>query len=158
MTTPTPGRRTARRWVGPVVISEIMYPPVADAGILELANITDAPVTLQSALTGDAWKFTQGITHVFPHQPGGDLAAREKILWCAAAPSFAQNYTPAVGTRVFQWTSGGLDNNGETLELAMPGDTNNVGVRQFIRVDRVDFTDTAVADRSGWQRNFVGAR
>lgn len=144
MTTPTPGATNSAPLVGPVVISEIMYhPPVADAEYLELANITDAPVTLQSALTGDAWKFTQGITHVFPTNPAVTLAAREKILLVRSSAIFAQNYTPAVGTRVFQWTSGGLDNNGETLELAMPGDTNNVGVRQFIRVDRVDFTDTA---------------
>ncbi len=144
MAVPTPGATNSAPLVGPVVISEIMYhPPVADAEYVELANITDAPVTLQSALTGDAWKFTQGITYVFPTNPALTLVAREKILLVRSSTIFAQNYTPAGGTRVFQWTSGGLDNNGETLELSMPGDTNNVGVRQFIRVDRVDFTDVA---------------
>ena len=142
MTADTPGAINSTPLVGPVVISEIMYhPPVGDAEYLELANISTTNVTLYDAATSEPWKFTQGITHVFPTNTPLTLLAGEKILLVRNSTIFGQNYSPPVGTRVFQWTSGGLDNDGETLEISMPGDTNNVGVRQYIRVDRVDFTD-----------------
>lgn len=144
LTTPTPGAANSAPLVGPVVISEIMYhPPVADAEYLELANITSNAVTLFDSATAEPWRFTQGITHAFPANPPLTLAPREKILLVRNSAVFAQNYTPAAGTQVFQWNSGGLDNGGETLELSMPGDTNNAGVRQFIRVDRVNYSDSA---------------
>ena len=38
---------------------------------------------------------------------------------------------------------GELSNGGEKLEIAMPGDVNAAGVRQFIRVDRVNYDNTA---------------
>jgi hypothetical protein len=97
---------------------------------------------LYDATTATPWKFTQGITHSFPTNPPLTLAAKEKILLVRSSSIFAANYTPAAGTRVFQWTSGGLDNNGETLEISLPGDTNSAAVRQYIRVDRVDFSDS----------------
>ena len=71
------------------------------------------------------------------------MAPGEKILLVHDSAVFAQNFTPPAGTRIFEWTSGSLDNGGETLELSKPGDTNSIGVRQYVRVDRVDFTDTA---------------
>jgi hypothetical protein len=143
MATPTPGAANSAPLVGPVVISEIMYhPPVADAEYLELANITTNAVTLFDTNTGVPWKMTQGITHEFPVAPPLTLAAGEKILLVRNSTLFGQNYTPKVGTRVFQWASGGLDNSGETLEISKPGDTNSLGVRQYIRVDRVDYSDT----------------
>lgn len=143
--TPTPGAANSAPLVGPVVISEIMYHPPdpnGDAEYVELANLTTNAVTLFDATTGTPWKFTQGITHTFPASPPLTLAAGEKIVLVRNATLFAQTYQPAPGTRVFQWTSGGLDNGGETLELAKPGDTNSLGVRQYIRVDRVDYSDT----------------
>lgn len=143
MDTPTPGAANSAPLVGPVIISEIMYhPPEADAEYLELANVTTNPVTLFDTTTGTPWKMTQGITHEFPVAPPLTLAAGERILLVRNSTIFAQNYTPAVGTRVFQWTAGGLDNGGETLEISKPGDTNNAGIRQYIRIDRVDYSDT----------------
>ncbi len=144
MTTPTPGAANSAPLVGPVVISEIMYhPPVADAEYLELANITTTPVTLFDSTTGTPWKMTQGVTYEFPAAPPLTLAAGEKILVVRNSTIFAQNYSPAPGTRIFQWTSGSLDNGGETIEISKPGDTNSLGVRQYIRVDRVDYSDVA---------------
>jgi hypothetical protein len=143
MATLTPGAPNGAPLVGPVVISEIMYhPPVADAEYLELANITDNPVTLFNTLTSEPWKMTQGVTYTFPTNPPMTLAPHEKILLVRNTAVFAASYTPPAGTRVIQWTSGGLDNNGETVELSMPGDVNTSGVRQYVRVDRVDFTDS----------------
>jgi hypothetical protein len=143
MATPTPGAANSVPLVGPVVISEIMYhPPVADAEYLELANITTNAVTLFDVATGTPWKMTEGLTHEFPVAPPLTLAAGEKILLVRNSTIFGQNYSPPTGTRVFQWTSGGLDNGGETIEISKPGDTNNAGIRQYIRVDRVDYADT----------------
>ena len=141
---PTPGAANSAPLVGPVVISEIMYhPPVADAEYLELANITTNAVTLFDTNTATPWQMTQGITCIFPTNPPLTLAAGEKILLVRNSAIFAANFTPAAGTRVFQWTSGALDNNGETVEIAKPGDTNNLGERQYVRVDRVDYSDSA---------------
>ena len=144
MATPTPGVTNSAPLVGPIVISEIMYhPPVADAEYLELANITANEVTLFDPTTGTPWKFTQGITHEFPATPPLTFAPGERIVLVRNSAVFAQNYAVADGTRVFEWDSGILDNGGETLDLSMPGDINNAGVRQYIRVDRVDYSDTA---------------
>ena len=144
MTAPTPGAANSAPLTGPVVISKIMYhPPVADAEYLELANITTNAVTLFDTNTATPWRMTQGITYDFPAAPPLTLAPGEKILLVHDSAVFAANYTPPAGTRIFQWTSGSLDNGGETVELSMPGDTNNVGVRQYIRVDRVDYSDSA---------------
>jgi uncharacterized repeat protein (TIGR02543 family) len=140
----TPGAANSSPLVGPVVISEIMYhPPVADAEYLELANITTNAVTLFDTNTATPWQMTQGITWIFPTNPPLTLAGGEKILLVRNSATFAANYTPPAGTRVFQWASGVLDNNGETLEIAKPGDVNDLGERQYIRVDRVDYSDAA---------------
>ena len=37
--------------------------------------------------------------------------------------------------------SGWLANDGEQLELSKPGDVDGLGVRQYIRVERVDYSD-----------------
>jgi hypothetical protein len=143
MAEPTPDAANSEPLTGPVVISKIMYhPPVADAEYLELANITTNAVTLYNTKIATPWRMTQGIKYDFPTNPPLTLAPREKILLVHDSATFATNYTPA-GTRIFQWTSGSLDNGGETVELSMPGDTNNVGERQYIRVDRVDYSDSA---------------
>lgn len=144
MATPTPGAANSEPLTGPVVISKIMYhPPVADAEYLELANITTNDVTLFDTNTATPWRMTQGITYDFPTAPPLTLAPGEKILLVRDSAVFATNYTPTAGTRIFQWTSGALDNSGETIEISKPGNTNNAGVRQYIRVDRVDYSDVA---------------
>jgi hypothetical protein len=144
MAEPTPGAANSEPLTGPVVISKIMYhPPVADAEYLELANITTNDVALYDTNTATPWQITQGIKYDFPTTPPLTLAPGEKILLVHDNATFATNYTPVAGTRIFQWTSGSLDNSGETVELSKPGNTNNAGVRQYIRVDRVDYSDTA---------------
>ena len=144
MASPTPGAANSAPLVGPVVISEIMYhPPVADAEYLELANITTNAVTLFDTNTATPWQMAQGVTHVFPTNPPLTLAAGEKILLVRNSATFAANYTSAGGHARFSVGFRRLDNNGETLEIAKPGDVNNLGERQYIRVDRVDYSDSA---------------
>jgi hypothetical protein len=143
MAVPTPGGPNGAPLVGPVVISEIMYhPPTGDAEYFELANITTNSVMLFDTNTSTPWRITRGVTHDFPASPPLTLAPREKILLVRSNSFFGQNYTPPNGTRVFQWTSGSLDNDGETIELSKPGDVDALGVRQFVRVDRVDYSDS----------------
>ena len=36
---------------------------------------------------------------------------------------------------------GNLSNAGERSELSMPGDVDNEGVRQYIRIDRINYSD-----------------
>jgi hypothetical protein len=42
---------------------------------------------------------------------------------------------------IFGPYDGNLSNSGESLELSMPGDVDNEGVRQYIRIDRVNYSD-----------------
>jgi hypothetical protein len=130
--------------VGPIVISEIMYhAPNGEADYLELTNIDSNPVTLYDSDTGEAWQMTKGINHVFPTAQPIVMEPSEKILLVRNAVAFAAEYSVPAGTRIYQWDSGSLDNGGETLEISMPGDVNNLGERQYIRIDRVDYSDDA---------------
>jgi hypothetical protein len=90
-----------------VVITEIMYnPPGTDTQYeyLELYNNDDVAVNLEG------YAFTQGIVHTFPAvtlQPGEYLAVAVDSVSLFAA----------FGVEALQWTSGALNNGGETLEL-----------------------------------------
>jgi hypothetical protein len=54
--------------------------------------------------------------------------------------TFETVFQVLAGTQLFQWTDGGLSNGGESIELSIPGDAE--GVRQWIRVDRVNYGDS----------------
>lgn len=143
MATPTPGAANSLPLVGPISISEIMYHPAVnpDAEYLELVNISPDPVTLFDELVGEPWRFTDGIEFVFPSDPKVTMAAGERILIVRNETLFNATYTVPPGTQIFQWTSGGLNNAGEKIELAEPGDVDADLVRQYIRIDRVNFND-----------------
>lgn len=145
MAAPTPGAPNALPKVGPVVISEIHYHPAAnaDAEYLELLNVSASPVTLYDAAKGAAWAITDGIDYTFPTAPPVTMEAGERILLTRSTAAFHATHSVPPGTRVLQWTSGGLSNSGEKVELGMPGEIDAQLVRHFIRVDRVNFTDTA---------------
>lgn len=143
MATPTPGAPNSEPLTGPIVISEIMYhPPNGEAEYIELANIDSAPVALFDAETGESWRMTKGLHHVFPAADPIVMAPGERIVLTRNITAFNQEYGVPSGTRLFQWDSGALNNGGETLELSQPGDVDELGIRQFIRVDRVDFSDS----------------
>ena len=155
MAEPTPGAVNSLPMVGPVVISEIMYHPDlnADSEYFELLNISSEAVALVDTETGEGWAITNGIDYSFPTGSPVTMQPGERIILTRNSAAFAANFSVAEGTQVLQWTQGGLSNGGETLELSIPGDVDANMIRQFIRIDRVNYDDTSPwpgdADGSG---------
>ena len=95
-----------------IVINEIHYNPADAQGsddlyeFLELVNADNHTVDLSG------FTFSQGITYTFPD--GTSIAAGEIIVVAKAAGSYS---AALPGIQVFQWTSGSLDNGGETVTL-----------------------------------------
>lgn len=46
------------------------------------------------------------------------------------------------GVIYYEWLTGSLSNGGEKPEIQKPGDVDAVGVRQYIRIDRVSYDDS----------------
>lgn len=93
--------------IADIVINEIMYnPPGADDMFeyLELYNNGSASVNLAG------YYFEQGIE---AQLPAIDLAAGEFLVLAVDSVAFQTTY----GGTAYQWTSGGLGNGGETIEL-----------------------------------------
>ncbi|HTL16061.1 MAG TPA: lamin tail domain-containing protein, partial [Patescibacteria group bacterium] len=70
-----------------IVINEIMYHPpleMEDLQYVELFNRGDSTVDLSR------WKFTKGISYVFPNQT--QLKAGEFLVVCRSTNLFANNY------------------------------------------------------------------
>ncbi len=44
---------------------------------------------------------------------------------------------------MFEWTTGGLSNGGERVQLVMPGGVDGSNIRQYIRIARVNYDDVA---------------
>lgn len=128
--------------VGPVIISEIMYRPEKfwgdwDAEYIELYNLTSSSVNLYDS-NGVAWKFTDGITLEFPLYTS--IAPHSYLLVVKNLTAFNAQF-PGVSTQKVQWTSGKLNDDGETIELSMPGDIDENGDQKYIRIDRVVYSD-----------------
>jgi len=151
----TPGGPNAYPRVGPVVINEIMYnPPVnSDAEYVELLNISDSPVVLYDPVTNEPWRFTDdpddpSIELVFPTDPTVTLGPREYLLLVGDWAAFDTMYNVPAGVQVFEWPDGRLDNAGEKIQLSMPGDVDLQGSRQWIRIDRVNYSDGSHPDET----------
>lgn len=145
MATATPGAANSGPRTGPIVISEIMYHPGGngDSEYIELLNISDAPVVLYDAAKGQAWRVSDGIEFEFPSNPPVTLAPGERLILTRNAAQFTVEYGTLVpvGTQVFQWSTGGLDNGGETLQLDRPGPLDEQAVQTWVRQDRVNYSD-----------------
>ena len=136
--------------VGPVIISEIMYHPSApdsDAEYVELVNISGSAVTLFDAATNEPWKFvddyksaTPGIEYDFPTASPVTMTSGERILLVKDVAAFNAKFSTP-GVQIFAWGAGNISNSGERLQVSMPGDIDGEGVRQYIRIDRVNFGD-----------------
>jgi len=144
----TPGRANAYPKVGPVVINEIMYnPPVSgDAEYVELLNVSDLPVMLYDLITAEPWRFTDdpdnpGIEFFFPTNPPVTVEAGEYLLLVGNLGEFDKMFNVPAGVQVFEWPAGKLNNAGEKIQFSMPGDVDLQGLRQWIRVDRVNYSD-----------------
>ena len=153
MSVNTPGSVNAYPKVGPMVITEIMYHPdsPADAEYVELLNISDSEVPLYNFTTEEPWRFTDdpdnpGIEFLFPSDPPVSVASGEYILMVKDLATFSSKYTVPGGTQIFVWGAGRLDNGGEKVQISMPGDVDAEGIRQYIRVDRIRYSDGSHQD------------
>ncbi|UCG58192.1 MAG: hypothetical protein JSU70_01545, partial [Phycisphaerales bacterium] len=114
-------------------------------------NISDMAVTLYDFVTAEPWRFTDdpdnpGIEFLFPSDPPVTVASGEYILMVKDLATFSSKYTAPGGTQIFAWGAGRLDNGGEKVQISMPGDVDIDGVRQYIRVDRVRYSDGSHPD------------
>jgi len=137
--------------VGPIVINEIMYHPDWPDGnsydndeyeYIELHNITGSPVTLYDYSTNEAWKFTDGIDFTFPASPDEvAIPANGYLLVVKNLTAFTLRYPLVPVEKILGPYDGRLSNAGEKLEISKPGDVDTQGVRYYIRVDRVNYSD-----------------
>ncbi|MBW8002449.1 MAG: hypothetical protein FVQ80_10575 [Planctomycetes bacterium] len=145
MSSNTAGFANAYPLVDPVVINEIMYNPISgdqDEEYIELYNTTGAPVTLYDAVTFESWKFTNGIDYTFP--PATTIPANSYLMVAKDPTAFTAKYgAMPPGVQVLGPYTNKLNNKGEKLELAMPGDIDGMGQRQYIRIDRVNYDNKA---------------
>ncbi|MEJ2703879.1 MAG: lamin tail domain-containing protein [Sedimentisphaerales bacterium] len=146
----TPGFTNTYPKIGPVIISEIMYnPDWPDGGpytndqyeYIELRNISIEPVTLYNPNTSEPWKFTSGIDFAFPTDPPATIPAGGCLLVARHSQAFLLRYPGVPVETVLGSYDGQLSNAGENIELSMPGDVDAAGVRHYIRVDRVNYSD-----------------
>ncbi|MHC4132576.1 MAG: lamin tail domain-containing protein [Planctomycetota bacterium] len=143
MAAPTAGNTNSDPKVGPIVITEIMYHPLGngDAEFVELYNKTAATVYLFDG-EGNPWKFTDdgGIDYLFPAD-ANILAYSYAVLVKDQAAFNSEGYSAVPGSvQVFQWGDGKLNNAGEDIIIAMPGDLDG-GIRQYITIDHIEYSD-----------------
>jgi hypothetical protein len=142
LASPTPGMPNSGPRVGPVVVSEIHYQPGgsgnADAEYFELMNISSDPVVLHDSSRGSAWRVTDGVDHDFPVDQPLEMAPGERIILTRSLARFQIAFGIPADTRVFQWASGRLSNEGEQLQIGRPAGLEN-GVRKYARMDRVSY-------------------
>ncbi|MBW7990324.1 MAG: hypothetical protein FVQ84_09965 [Planctomycetes bacterium] len=136
--------------VGPIVINEIMYNPSWPEGgsytndqyeYVELNNISSEPVTLYRDDKALPWKFTDGIDFTFPADVSVTIPAGGYLLVVKEPEAFSWRYPAVPAEKILGPYSGSLNNAGERLELSMPGDMDESGVLNYIRVDRVSYSD-----------------
>jgi len=148
----TPGSANSYPKVGPIVISEIMYNPNwPNSGsytndqyeYIELYNISDEPVALYDYDKAEPWKFTDGIDFTFPGDLPVTIPAGGYLLVVKKPAAFSWRYPSVPAEIILGPYDGSLSNAGESLELSMPGDIDNEGVRYYIRIDRVNYSDGA---------------
>jgi hypothetical protein len=138
----TPNGANAYPKVGPIVINEIMYhpnDPNGDTEYIELYNITNADVNLYDG-GGNPWMFTDGIDFTFPAD--ANIPAYGYLLVVLDTTLFTSKYgSMPAGVEVLGPYAGRLANEGEEVEISMPGDIDAAGERQYILIDRVRFDD-----------------
>ena len=131
-----------------------MYHPAipTDVEYVELLNISSAPVTLYDAAQDESWQLTDDpedptIDFLFPAAQPVTLGAGEYLLLVRDLSLFNLKYTVPAGVQVFAWGAGRLSDDRAKVQLSRPGDLDADGVRRWIRVDRVSYSDgTHAAD------------
>jgi hypothetical protein len=122
-----------------------MYNPTGngDAEYLELLNISNQGVTLFDIDSNTAWRFTNGIEYEFPSLQTIALAPGERLVLTNNIPAFNSQFEVPSGTQILEWSNGKLSNGGEAIQLGRPGPTDANNFVQFVRVDRVNYEDSA---------------
>ena len=135
--------------VGPVVINEIQYHPLAGSPeFIELLSIGSAPVDL-----GAGWQLG-GVRAAddsgrFEFPPGTVLQPGELLLIAPILPAeFLALVDVPAGVQVLGPWSGALDNGGELLRLWQPIEV--FGFDALLRVDRVRYDDGAPWPEGGF--------
>jgi hypothetical protein len=148
LTQPTPGAPNAEPLVGPIVINEIMYHAgnSTDVEYVELFNNSDTAVTFYDAARNASWRFTDdpdepGLELIFPPDPPLTLGPREHLLLLKDRTLFESRFTVLVPVTILEWGAGNLSNAGEAIQLSRPGELNDDGIRSWICVDRVAYSD-----------------
>ena len=157
------GRANAYPRVGPVVLSEIHYQPVATAGgagdsadqeFLELHNPGSQPVSLfDPDHPTNLWRLTGGVEFSFP--PQTSLAAGGYALVVGFSPTtqpallaaFSARHRVPAGTPVFGPFDGRLANEGESVVLEQPDTPQrpphpDAGFVPFVTVEAVRYSPT----------------
>ena len=129
--------------VGPLVINEIMYRPIAGYDeFIEIRNISNAAVPLYDpANPANTWKVT-GIGYTFAGSqsiPAGGYA----LIVAMDPATFRTKYNVPISVHIFGPYTGSLQDNGERISLEMP-DTPVVNVvnGQNVTVVPYDVIDT----------------
>ncbi|MEI6807815.1 MAG: lamin tail domain-containing protein [bacterium] len=157
MSSRTPNASNAYPKVGPVVISEIMYNPVASGKeFIELHNISNGPAALYDDAYGNptnTWIIEGGMTYTFP--TGITLAVDEYILVVGVEPGVFRQATGLtnVAIRIFGPAIGQLGNAGDTVDLKKPTAQDQYSQVPYARADRVQYGDKSpwpvLADNGG---------
>jgi len=159
--------------VGPVIISEIHYHPpeivvMVDNDLdefIEIRNISGSRVLLYDLLfPTNQWRIKDAVNFTFP--PNQSLATDEYALIVNFNPVTNEVQLAAfhatfpnipVGTKIYgPYTSGNLNNNNATLELAWPDrpqavDRVDAGFVPYVVMDRLKYND-----KSPWPTNADG--
>jgi hypothetical protein len=143
MASSTMGAANSGPLVPDVVIREIMYNPVMrdeTAEYIELFNRTSSTVDLfDAANPANTWKFTQGIEYTF--QSGVSIPAGSHILLVRTDPDIFRHIHGIPPEReIYGPYTGALGNDGEKIELSMPGDPEP-GFVPYILAEKVNFSD-----------------
>ena len=143
-----------------VVINEFHYNPCTEQGndtdyeFIEIYNFGASAIDI-----GD-WQIANAVDFTFP--TGTTIAAGEYIVVAVNAATYSGN-----GYQVFEWTTGGINNSGETIELLNDGGatvdelTYDDGPTwpvtadgSCVSVELVDPTSDN-SDASNWQPSFI---
>jgi hypothetical protein len=161
------GKTNSAPYLGPVVISEIMYhpPDIITIGAtndntleeyVELYNRMTTPVPLHDPLhPANTWRLRGGISFSFP-AANFFLAAKQTLLVVNFDPltnslalaQFRAKYAVPSGTPIFGPYQGKLANGDDVVELRQPDDPQlpphpDAGFVPYVSVDRVHYHDLA---------------
>jgi hypothetical protein len=151
MSYPTPMVANSEPSVGPIVISEIMYNPDWPTNspytndqfeYVEIRNISGVEIVLYDYAESEPWKFSDGIEFVFSSSPSEVvIPAGGSVVVVKDQAAFSWRYPAVPAANIIGSYEGRLSDGGESVELSKPGDVDKYGVRQYIRVDRVVYSD-----------------